>query len=258
MGHYVYKYVHKGKIVYIGKNDNNLISRISSHKSESKFKPYLSSDIYYITLANKAETRTLETLLINKYKPKLNVIDKYDSITSSFLKIQEPKWEKYDEKKFKKQPAITKAISEARKKTAQKEIDQLIIRLNRYQELYKKKDLFKKIKDSKIADLTDLNYNKQPKFTIDDFVLELPYTQSLSEEIPMCFWLSTKDTLETYTIFEIGIHYEKKENGNIVCFFSTEKNMNFFFNNYNNFIKQQTNKIRDLALKYKLPSPFKT
>lgn len=39
MGHYVYKYVYNNEIIYIGKNDTDLESRIYQHKLEDKFKP---------------------------------------------------------------------------------------------------------------------------------------------------------------------------------------------------------------------------
>ena len=48
MGHFVYKYVYDGEIVYIGKNDTDLKTRIKQHEREEKFQPYLKSDIYII------------------------------------------------------------------------------------------------------------------------------------------------------------------------------------------------------------------
>lgn len=98
MGYYVYKYVYDGEIVYIGKNDTNLKNRIKQHEKEEKFQPYLSSVIYFIELANKAESKAIETFLINKYKPSLNVADKYESI-SDFLEFTEPEWKEYGIKK---------------------------------------------------------------------------------------------------------------------------------------------------------------
>ena len=80
MGYYVYKYVLDNQIIYIGKNDTNLQDRIIQHQREEKFKPYMEADIYYIELKNKAETSGLEKLLINKYKPILNIVDKYKKI----------------------------------------------------------------------------------------------------------------------------------------------------------------------------------
>ena len=46
MGHYVYKYVKAGEIVYIGKNDTNLADRIYQHKLEEKFIPYADAEVY--------------------------------------------------------------------------------------------------------------------------------------------------------------------------------------------------------------------
>ena len=77
--YYVYKYVVDNEIIYIGLTDN-LQRRIKEHASgvglESKFLPYLENAlIYYHKCGNETEMRALESLLINHYKPTLNVID---------------------------------------------------------------------------------------------------------------------------------------------------------------------------------------
>lgn len=93
MGHYVYKYVYDDKIIYIGKNDTDLHSRINQHKLEDKFKPYLkSSKIYYCKLANSIMSDVVESELIKRYKPKLNVA-KMSNWTG--LEFKEPKWMEY-------------------------------------------------------------------------------------------------------------------------------------------------------------------
>ena len=100
MGHYVYKYVYDGKIVYIGKNDTDLETRINQHKLEDKFRPYLKSDIYYIELANAIMSDVIESELIRRYKPKLNVAKMSDW---SGLEFIEPEWKLFvpsDKKKI--------------------------------------------------------------------------------------------------------------------------------------------------------------
>lgn len=72
MGHYVYKYVYDDEIIYIGKNNTKLETRINQHKLEDKFKPYLDSDIYYIELANETMSDVVESELIRRYRPRLN------------------------------------------------------------------------------------------------------------------------------------------------------------------------------------------
>lgn len=105
----VYKYVYNNNIIYVGKSDNSLRDRLNCHKKETKFQPYLSkSKIYYAWLANPAMTTILETYLINKYKPKLNVVMKYDYEIP--FDIPEPLWKllnnsgiqyyKYEEKYY--------------------------------------------------------------------------------------------------------------------------------------------------------------
>ena len=89
MGHYVYKYVYDGEIVYIGKNDTDLETRINQHKLEEKFRPYLKADIYYIELANAIMSDVVESELIRRYKPKLNVAKMCDW---SGLEFTEPEW----------------------------------------------------------------------------------------------------------------------------------------------------------------------
>ena len=93
MGHYVYKYVKNNEIVYVGKNDTDLHSRIYQHTLENKFKPFLNCDIYYMELSNSTETRIMESLLINKYKPILNVSEKREGL--SLIDFKELEWKKY-------------------------------------------------------------------------------------------------------------------------------------------------------------------
>ena len=92
MGHYVYKYVFDDEIVYIGKNDTDLHSRIYQHTLEEKFQPIKEAQIYFVELQNSVESRVMEELLINKYKPILNVACKQNGMSISF---EEPDWEKY-------------------------------------------------------------------------------------------------------------------------------------------------------------------
>lgn len=87
----IYKYVWHDEIVYIGKADKDIMSRIVAHKSESKFQPYLKDCvIWYTECVNPAHTTILETYLINKYKPRLNVSMKYtDNLPINLI---EPEW----------------------------------------------------------------------------------------------------------------------------------------------------------------------
>lgn len=94
----VYKYVHKDSIIYIGKTDASLKQRINGHSKEDKFLEYLDDvKIYFIKLKNKAETSFMETYLINKYKPILNVVDVYDG--DSGINLEEPMWIEFSKNK---------------------------------------------------------------------------------------------------------------------------------------------------------------
>jgi excinuclease UvrABC nuclease subunit len=97
----IYKYVYNNKIIYIGKSDSSIYNRIKTHINEDKFQPYLKEcKIYYFVTSNPAETKVYETYLIDKYKPILNVIDKYVDGACVF-NIPEPNWILYEEKIFK-------------------------------------------------------------------------------------------------------------------------------------------------------------
>ena len=99
VGHYVYKYVYNNEIIYIGKNDTDLETRINQHKLEEKFIPYLKSDICYIELANSIMSDVVESELIRRYKPKLNVAKMSDW---SGLDFVEPEWKVFNYTKKKK------------------------------------------------------------------------------------------------------------------------------------------------------------
>lgn len=95
MATYVYKYIHpKYKWLYVGKSDTNLRGRINAHKTEHNFKPFLKEcEIYYIQLDNKAQSKAVESYLIDKYKPHLNTADKYEG--ESNLDMMLPEWIPY-------------------------------------------------------------------------------------------------------------------------------------------------------------------
>jgi predicted GIY-YIG superfamily endonuclease len=100
--YYVYKYVVDGNIIYVGLTDN-LRRRIKEHASgvglESKFLPYLeTADIYYHRCGNKTEMKALESLLINTYKPILNVVDVETGESTISTSID---WQSYCENEFK-------------------------------------------------------------------------------------------------------------------------------------------------------------
>lgn len=79
MPSYVYKYVLNKEIIYIGKTDVDLARRLFQHgKSgdnipEEAWDEINNSDIYYAECANSSMSDTIESALINKYKPKYNV-----------------------------------------------------------------------------------------------------------------------------------------------------------------------------------------
>lgn len=103
MSFYIYKYVYENEIVYIGKTIN-LNQRIKEHSREKKFQSE-KFNIYYFLCSNQNQMDYYEYILINKYKPALNVINKKRFEEFSFT---EPTWIKYD----KNTVLITKEIEE--------------------------------------------------------------------------------------------------------------------------------------------------
>lgn len=99
MGHYVYKYVLNDEILYIGKNDTDLHSRIASHGKpgdnipRAGWEELRKAEIYYLKLANATMCDVIESELIRRYKPKYN-----KAVLSTEwcgLPFAEPEWTKY-------------------------------------------------------------------------------------------------------------------------------------------------------------------
>ena len=95
--HGVYKYVYNDEVIYVGKTDaeNGFKKRIDRHKKENEL--FNKSDIYVYKCKDKTETDSLETILINAYKPVLNKMKVYD------YKIDPPElnwipWKNYNNK----------------------------------------------------------------------------------------------------------------------------------------------------------------
>lgn len=101
MGYFVYKYVCDNKVIYVGLTDD-MKRRVHEHASgvgiESKFVPFLQDvQIYYHQCGNEIEMRALESLLINQYKPHLNIVDMQDGESTVFIDMD---WVLYDERTF--------------------------------------------------------------------------------------------------------------------------------------------------------------
>lgn len=98
--YYIYKYVYRGEIIYIGKTKRDLSERIYEHSVELKFLPYLGeSKIQYFELPTQVEMDIYEKYFINIYMPKLNVVDTDGAVFS--FQIKEPKWKEFTGKQEK-------------------------------------------------------------------------------------------------------------------------------------------------------------
>lgn len=78
MGHYVYKYVLDNEIIYIGKNDTNLYSRLKAHGHAGDNLPreawpeINNSKVFYFQTVNKYMSDVIESEMIRRHKPKWN------------------------------------------------------------------------------------------------------------------------------------------------------------------------------------------
>ena len=89
----LYKYVDKkGEIIYIGMSCNSIISRIKDHQREERFSPFLNDcTIFYAHMDNDDQIKWMEKLLIYKYKPVINSVDKRIGCDIP-VEFSEPNW----------------------------------------------------------------------------------------------------------------------------------------------------------------------
>lgn len=101
MGHFVYRYTLNGEILYVGKNDTDLISRIEQHEQGKGDKLYhFQQDhpdlvIDYIEVGNSSQSDVMETYLIDKLRPKFNSSKKFDGTAELFGDIPLPEFKPY-------------------------------------------------------------------------------------------------------------------------------------------------------------------
>lgn len=101
MGYYVYRYMHPDyPWLYVGKTDANLRNRIRTHdtlESDNIDRKHLNllleSTVYYIELSSSHQTDYVEKLLIDKYKPYLNIKCKDDNPCAVY-DFSLPPWKK--------------------------------------------------------------------------------------------------------------------------------------------------------------------
>lgn len=103
-GHYLYKYVSDGKIIYIGIT-NNIVKRVQQHASDKgldkKFTPYIKkSTIFVHECSTKGELKALERLLIDMIKPILNVKGKTDIAPTISFSEKDISWKPYNKSDY--------------------------------------------------------------------------------------------------------------------------------------------------------------
>ena len=113
----VYKFVHSltQQVIYIGKTEDSFKNRIDAHYRgkgvDAKFLPYTKDgcEVYIHRLVNNAEKRlvgSLETALINLYKPVLNDVNKCDGL-SLYFDLNKLNWERWDTESFQQKDEIS-------------------------------------------------------------------------------------------------------------------------------------------------------
>ena len=146
MKYYVYKYVVNDEIIYIGLT-NNIKRRVNEHASgegiEAKFLPYLEDCIiYYHQCGNEVEMQSLEKILINIYKPILNIVDMQDGDSTIDIIID---WVEYKEEMADELDEIRTEImwvqrniqsNETRIQTYKIEREELVNKMNRLSDFY--------------------------------------------------------------------------------------------------------------------------
>jgi hypothetical protein len=120
---YVYRYTDKRTrdVVYIGKTNCSLKSRINAHKREEWFAPY-DCDVDFIKLSNEVETDSVEKFLINYYKPCINLKDKVPFVTKE-INLEGLDWHPYEE--YLELLKTNKARKEILKREALKQVEVL-------------------------------------------------------------------------------------------------------------------------------------
>lgn len=119
MKYFVYKYVYHNDVIYVGKTDN-MKRRVDEHASgqglEAKFLPYLhESDIYFHECCNEVEMSALERLLINQYKPILNVKDVTAGDSTVTIEID---WQYYIETTDRRYDILLSELNQCKKTIA--------------------------------------------------------------------------------------------------------------------------------------------
>lgn len=94
MAYLLYRYVLNGEVKYVGKTKRDLARRVAEHSVEPKFQSSAKWKIEYFVVANSAQMDGLEKLLIDYYKPCLNVKDK--ATTSCVIQLPDFPWRIWD------------------------------------------------------------------------------------------------------------------------------------------------------------------
>lgn len=98
--YYVYRYLGKdNEVLYVGITERELHFRIKQHESDKNGLPEAFKEIEFAVVNTYTDMIIYELYLINKYKPKFNVSDKF--VDNFSYDLPELKWKSYSEYKNK-------------------------------------------------------------------------------------------------------------------------------------------------------------
>lgn len=223
----VYKYVFDDEIVYIGKTNSSLINRIVSHSREHKFKPYLSSDVYYSECCNSTEASIYEKFLINKYSPILNeTYEKYDSGVR--ICIDEPKWIKLNQAAIHNHSYHDRRnMADYKSNKKQDRISKIITKINCLIWIYNNTDKIKQIDDKYVMFVTG---------NADDILYNFPMCVYLKKYYPRKSFIGTAIFTCSETIDKETVMFKVNYDG-----------MNFFVKNFDDIINEMKNELDGVA-----------
>lgn len=135
--YYIYKYEVNGEIIYIGKTQD-IVQRVKTHShcngDDEKFLPYIDkAEIFVHKCESKRIMESLEKLLINYYKPILNVVDVLPEKATYDVTITD--WKLYNENDFIKVQQKESVIT-SRKYLNREDIEKSLLCIERVYSLF--------------------------------------------------------------------------------------------------------------------------
>lgn len=176
---YVYRFINKdNEIIYVGKT-NCMESRMYQHRNNKMpfYKEYYK--IEYITFEKENEQSFYEILMINKFNPKYNIKDKYNT-SFNIEDIKENDWKIYDEIKLYTDEEMSQIYNYYTKMTGRHQGH--FKRMMKEKIKYARDDIEKSIRSEnykKFMILCQLQTNQMPKYINDNLSIFESYNNGI-------------------------------------------------------------------------------